>query len=303
VDVAVGRQQELMTQRGQGDDRIKRIVPRVNLEVNGHWICDEGRLSYQRLDAAPRLATAQAPAGQGAEWSDAVARAAELLGAAASGGRAGAIVSPRLTCESMHAWKEFLDSLGPVTIGVRRIERGEDDAILIRADKGANSRGAAWIFGEQATEQTVLEAAARGEIETLLVLGDPLDPEDTARIDDGLRGKLANLIYVGPFVDATASGATVLLPCAAWAEEDGTYVNFEGRVQRVRRCHLPRGEGRPGWRVAADLGVARGLEPPDWTVADDVLRSLGDSVPAFKGLSEKTIGPLGVRNAAETAGA
>ena len=55
--------------------------------------------------------------------------------------------------------------------------------------------------------------------------------------------------------------------------------------------------------MAADLGVARGLEPPDWTGSDDVLRSLGDSVAAFKGMSEETIGPLGVRNAAETAGA
>jgi NADH-quinone oxidoreductase subunit G len=114
---------------------------------------------------------------------------------------------------------------------------------------------------------------------------------------------VANLIYVGPFADATAAGATVLLPCAAWAEEDGTYVNFEGRVQLVRRCHLPRGEGRPGWRVSADLGAARGLEPPVWASFDDVLRSLGESVAAFRGLSEESIGPLGVRNAAETAGA
>ena len=38
VMVAVGNKQELMTSPGQMDDGIKRVVPRVNEEVNGHWI-------------------------------------------------------------------------------------------------------------------------------------------------------------------------------------------------------------------------------------------------------------------------
>ena len=65
VMVAVGTQQELMTSSGQFDDRIKRIVPRVNMDVNGYWMCDEGRLSYQRLDAAPRDGRREMPAGHG----------------------------------------------------------------------------------------------------------------------------------------------------------------------------------------------------------------------------------------------
>jgi NADH-quinone oxidoreductase subunit G len=303
VDVAVGTQQESMTQRGQGDDRIKRIVPRPNVEVNGHWICDEGRLSYQRLEAAPRLETARYAGGDEAAWGDAVERAAGLLKTAGEKGRLGVIVSPRLTCESMHAWKELLDSLGDVKIGVRRIVRGENDDVLIRADKGANSAGAAWIFGTQAAEEAVLEAASAGKIDTLLVLGDPLDPEDTSKVGESVRAKLTDLIHVGPFLDGAAQVATVLLPVAAWAEEDGSYVNFEGRIQLVKRCHMPRGEGRPGWRVAADLGAALGLEPPAWSSAGDVLASLAGSVGAFEGLTEEKIGPLGVRGAAAPAGA
>ena len=55
--------QELMTTVGQLDDRIKRVVPRVNEAVNGHWMCDEGRLSYQRVEDAARLRTAESPVG------------------------------------------------------------------------------------------------------------------------------------------------------------------------------------------------------------------------------------------------
>jgi NADH-quinone oxidoreductase subunit G len=276
VEVSTGTQEELMTTSGQGDSRIKRIVPRVNLDVNGHWICDEGRLSFLRLRAAPRLETAQMPAGREAEWEAAVRQAAAWL----KEGRIAAIVSPRLTCETMYAWKRLL---GNVKLGVRRLSRGEDDELLIRADKGANSKGAAWIFGEGAAEGDVLEAVKRGEIDTLLIAGDPLDPDDSFVPGDDIRAKVKNVIYVGPFQDGAAAAADLLLPCCAWSEEDGTMVNFEGRVQRLRRCHPPRGEGRPGWRVAADLEEAAGNAPPEWSEHGDVFAALAGAVKEFEG--------------------
>ena len=294
VLVAVGQQQVLMTTQGQTDDRIKRIVPRPNEDVNGHWMCDEGRLSYRTLSSAPRLETAEAPAGTAADWDDAVARAAALLGDAARAGRLAAILSPRLTAEDLFAWRRLLEALGGGRIGVRRIARGADDALLVRADKGANSTGAAWILGESATEAAVLEAAARGEVAALLVVGDPLDSAESAAPDPAVRSRVASVIFVGPFVSGAAEGADVRLPAAAWAEEDGTLVNFEGRAQRVRRCHLPRGEGRPGWRIACDLAQAAGGDMPQWTSSDEVLEALAASVERFRGLDATTIGLLGV---------
>jgi NADH-quinone oxidoreductase subunit G len=294
VLVAVGQQQVLMTTPGQTDDRVKRIVPRTNEEVNGHWMCDEGRLSYRRLSVAPRLATAESPAGSPAEWDDAIASAAALLGDAAAAGRLAAILSPRLTAEDLYAWRRLIEALGGGRASVRRIARGEDDALLIRADKGANSEGAAWILGEAATEAEVLDAAVRGEVAALLVAGDPLDPGDTAALDPAVRSRVASVVFVGPFLSGAAEGADVRLPAAAWAEEDGSFVNFDGRVQRVRRCHPPRGEGRPGWRVACDLAAAAKAEMPQWTSADEVLAALAASVERFRGLDAATIGLLGV---------
>ena len=299
VMVAVGNQQETMTTRGQFDDRIKRMVPRVNEEVNGHWMCDEGRLSWQRLEAAARLEAAQAPAGSELDWDDAVSRAAGRLKQAAAAGRAAAIFSPRMVSESFFAWRTLFEQLGPVKVGVRRLVRGEDDDLLIRADKAANSRGAGWIFGAATSEEPILAAAGRGEIDTLVVFGDALDPEDTATVGEESRAKLGELIYVGPFVDATAGRASLLLPACAWSEEDGTLVNCDGRVQWTRRCHIARGEGRPGWRIAVDVGAAAGLEMPDWRSAADVLGSLADCVEPFSGLSERRLGLLGVKGKQE----
>jgi NADH-quinone oxidoreductase subunit G len=297
VVVAVGRQRELMTSPGQQDERIKRIVPRHNEEVNGHWMCDEGRLSYRLLYSSDRLETAQAPAGTRVPWEDAIARAAALLKASAGVGKAAVLASPRLTSEDLFAWRLLLEKLGGARFGVPRLIRGEDDSLLIRADKGANSKGAAWILGEESTEEGVLEALRHGAVETLLVLGDPLDPAGTTELEPGTRSKVSHLVYVGAFASGAAEGASILLPAAAWSEQDGTMVNFEGRVQRVRRAHLPHGEGRPGWRVARDVAEAAGLEFPAWTEGGEVLATMADTVEEYRGLDAEAIGLLGVARA------
>ena len=294
VLVGVGKQQELWTTRGQFDDRIKRIVPRVNDEVNGHWICDEGRLSYRRQIVGDRLASAQGPAGSDKGWDEVVRDVAAQLESAAAAGRAAAIFSPRLVSETYFAWRKLFDELGQVRVGVHRLVRGENDELLLRADKGANAQGAAWVLGDGADARAILDQVAGGQIDTLLVFGDPLDPEDTPVLDDEQRAKLGQLIYVGSFLDATARRASLLLPAAAWAEEDGSFVNFEGRVQWTRRSHLTRGEGRPGWRIAADVAEQAGIELPQWTSATAVLEALAASVEPFKGLTESRLGLLGV---------
>ena len=293
VVVGVGKQQTLMTTRGQLDDRVKRIVPRVNEEVNGWWICDEGRLSYEHEQKAPRLEAARV-AGKETAYDDAVKAAATKLAAAAKAGALGVIVSPRLVSEDVFAWKSVVSALGGGAFGVRSLLRGEDDTLLIRADKGANAQGAAWILGAGATERAVREAVAQGRVKTLLILGDPLDAGDSA-IVEAPAGSGPEVVYCGPFASPSAARASVAVPCASWSEADGTYVNFEGRAQRVRRCHLPQGEARPGWRVAADLAEAAGAAATGWSSAAEVLAALGRAIKEFEGISFEAMGLLGLK--------
>jgi len=299
VVVGVGQQQTMMTTQGQIDDRVKRVVPRVNEEVNGHWMCDEGRMSYLREQGAPRLESPRI-AGIAETYDEAVAAAAVRLSAAGKAGRLGVIASPRLVSEDLFAWKTILGAMGGATYGVSVLARGHDDSLLIRADKGANTRGAAWVLGASASEDAVRAAIGSGKVTTLLVLGDTLDPKDTATTDAAWRGKVDS-VFVGPFFSGIAEQAAVAIPAASWSETDGTYVNFEGRAQRVRRCHLPLGEARPGWRVAMDVAQSAGLAVPAWGSADDVLRDLGAAVKDFSGVTADSMGLLGVR-AAATAG-
>jgi predicted molibdopterin-dependent oxidoreductase YjgC len=176
---------------------------------------------------------------------------------------------------------------------VRALLRGDDDALLIRADKGANARGALSILGASATQAAVFHAVVSGKATTLLVLGDTLDPRDTPALPEAAHGKV-EVVFVGPFLSGAATEAAVAIPSASWSEADGTYVNFEGRAQRVRRCHLPRGEARPGWRIAADVAAAAGSTPPAWASGDDVLAELANGVGDLQGITADAMGLLGV---------
>jgi NADH-quinone oxidoreductase subunit G len=296
VMIATGRQQELMTTRGQQDDRIKRLVPRVNLEVNGHWMCDVGRLSFLRLEAAPRLVEAEQDESA-VDYDIVVREAADRLRAAAGAGRAAILAGPRSTCETLYAWRRLGAALGSPTLAVRRLERGQDDEILLRRDKGANSRGAEWIVGPGASEASLIAAAEGGRLDALVVLGDALDPEDTAPVSDALRSRVQTVIYVGPFRDHAARAASLRLPAAAWSEEDGTIVNFEGRIQQLRRARLPAGAARPAWRIAVDLAEAAGVAIGSWGAAADVLAAAAGEVRELGRLRETEIGLLGVAGA------
>ena len=284
VMVAVGRKQELMTSPGQMDDGIKRVVPRVNEEVNGHWICDEGRLSYIGLSEAERLQFAQDGSGSELEWDSAVEELGKKLQAAS--GKVGIVVSPRVTNETMFAIKQLASAVN-AKVAVQSIVRGEDDNLLIRADKGANSFGGREILGANAADSLLND----GSLSTLIVVGDLLNPADSIEF---ASASAAEKIYIGPFGGDASAAASLRLPTASWAEEDGTMVNCDGRIQKVAQCHRSRGEGRPGWLVMRELIEAATGEAPAWGDAADVYAALANDTELFRGSDAAAIGLLGI---------
>ncbi|MGH9169910.1 MAG: NADH-quinone oxidoreductase subunit NuoG [Acidimicrobiales bacterium] len=100
----------------------------------------------------------------------------------------------------------------------------------------------------------MLEAAARGEIKTLVLLGaDPLsDFPDRVLATQALEA-VDCLISVDGLPNATARLADVVLPVAGPDEREGTTTNLEGRVTRLGRKVVPPGLARQDWVVAAEL--------------------------------------------------
>src|SRR5581483_1628964 len=100
------------------------------------------------------------------------------------------------------------------------------------------------------------------------------------------------VIYVGTNANATSERAHIVLPAAAWVERDGTFTNFEGRVQRFRPALAPIGESLAAWEIVGRLLTATGTESTA-TRAEHWFRALAAAVPAFAGLTYQNLGDEG----------
>jgi NADH-quinone oxidoreductase subunit G len=85
---------------------------------------------------------------------------------------------------------------------------------------------------------------------------------DTARpaAFDHALATAAFHVHAGAYLtEAARRHAHAVLPIGLPPEIDGTYVNLDGRVQRVAAATRLPGEARPGWRVLRALGAALGM--------------------------------------------
>jgi predicted molibdopterin-dependent oxidoreductase YjgC len=80
------------------------------------------------------------------------------------------------------------------------------------------------------------------------------------------------------FLTDTARRADVVLPASSFAEKDGTFVNIEGREQKIKQALAPKGDSRPDWRIIADL-MARLGRPVPYFSARDIYREYSRAIP------------------------
>ena len=65
----------------------------------------------------------------------------------------------------------------------------------------------------------------------------------------------ATVIYQGSHGDRGAHRADIVLPAAAWTEENGLFVNTEGRPQLAMRASFPPGEAKENWAILRALSA------------------------------------------------
>ena len=278
--------------------RVARLKPRFNADVNRWWICDAGRYGFAPVDAKDRLLLPGRREGQAvadAGWDDALAAVAGLLARYAPD-QIGVIASPRMSNEDLFALRRILEHRGIRRVASRVPPRqpGDEDALLIRSDKHPNTRGAE-LLGLDGDAAALLAAARARQVKVLWVFGHDLlaaawpEAETAAAL-----GALEALVFTGANANATSERAHFILPAAAWIEREGTWTNFEGRVQRFRQAAEPLGQVLAEWdllgRVLAALGA-----PVAATRADHWFRELAAAVPAFAGMTYQALGDSGAR--------
>ncbi len=66
------------------------------------------------------------------------------------------------------------------------------------------------------------------------------------------------LVVQDIFLNETTRFADVVLPAAAWSENDGTFTNSERRVSRVRTASVPPGKAMPNWWIFREIAKRMG---------------------------------------------
>ncbi len=61
------------------------------------------------------------------------------------------------------------------------------------------------------------------------------------------------IIYQGSHGDKGAESADIILPGAAYTEQDGYFTNLEGKIQKAYKASYPPGEAKEDWQIINEL--------------------------------------------------
>jgi NADH-quinone oxidoreductase subunit G len=270
------------------DNTIVRMRPRPNEDVNKYFMCDHGRLNYRWLNRRDRVDVPMVRQGAtlaGCDWERALAEATRLM----TGKRVFVLASPMLSNEALFLLSEIARRTGGV--GAFRVQTGAEaplpgvEDLALRADRAANVRGAE-LLGFARSERP-LERLGAGDV--LLVADEELVGEDASG-----AAKAGATIVIGTTLPFWARHtAAAVLPIANMSEEEGTFTNVRGRVQRYLQVKAAPGFARPGWFVLGDLLTALGGAPITGGLPSDVFAALATARPEFAGMSYDTLGMRG----------
>ena len=281
------------------DNKIFRIRSRENSAVNQQWICDDGRYSYHDCENLDRITTPRSrdktaltleSALQALTAHIARLREHQRLDEVAIAGSAWASVEENYVLRRL-----FVDGLGVKKVFIHAPKpSGEDitykSGFTIHADKSPNRRGA-----ERVLESSIplWEGLKKGGVKTLFLLGGSLHQTLTAAEEELLQS-LEMLVVWDVAAGELARLAGLVLPMACSTEQDGTFINVHGRLQRFYAALTPPAGVKPAWGTLTGLAAVLG-HPLPMVSAADVFNDLAGRIPAFAGLSYFKLADVGIQ--------
>ena len=130
----------------------------------------------------------------------------------------------------------------------------------------------------------MLDDAVAGTFKALYVQGEDIAQSDpnTQHVEAALDA-LECLIVQDLFLNETAKFAHVFFPGTSFLEKDGTFVNAERRINRVRAV-MPSKAGLQEWEATQALATAMGY-PMHYQSAAEILAEIAALTPSFAGVT------------------
>jgi NADH-quinone oxidoreductase subunit G len=229
---------------GHRSGQVFRYRPRVNPEVNDHWLCDYGRFSYEQYETdrvvVPKVRTEDDYLAI-STWHEALDAIEKnfagakniLIVASAQMTNEEAWMAKALASRTNANIGVMVDPIGPIKMKART-------EWLVGDQAGPNFRGVRAVTGDYSIEN-LLEAGADG-IDVLYIL----DARFSERTKDpavvaNLRKAKFLVVHSWDATQPLTEVADVLIPGATLPEKEGTFTNLQGRVQRFHQAYPPKG--------------------------------------------------------------
>ncbi len=301
------------TRMGVRNNELLRIEPRENMGVNDYWLCDYGRLETiknnnnkdLRINSAA-IRTDSINELVDVDWDEAVSHSLSQLKKYQSN-EILFVASPFSTLEDNYALKKFAKDVfsSDNVFYIPNVNENFGDDMLKKSDMTPNSNGLK-LLG--------INTYTSGNYKAVVVLND-----DLSRLP-GI-GKPETVIELSSFKNNSIK-SNVVLPLSTYAEINGTFVNFQNKVQRIRPAaatleqerlpgqfsmsrldkfgahndrwtHGARSNSRPGWKIIKQLAKAFGSNF-SFDNSEEVFEELSNTVEGMNGYDYESVGHEGI---------
>ncbi|MCP4293086.1 MAG: molybdopterin-dependent oxidoreductase [bacterium] len=239
-------------------DRIFRLKPRFNPDVNGRFMCDKGRMTYKAVHSDNRLGEPEF-GGKAINWVQAIEDLQEVV----ARDKVGLIIgSAHQSVEELHLLKVLkMATACPELIGgLADSDKGEADELLVSADRTPNRKGLE-LLDLPEVSATVMAEKIKSAIGTVVILGG--DPAENETVAEALKTG-PRVLYIGTHRNKTTELASHILPGCTWAEKGGIFVNKDNRLQEFKPALRGKNQAREDWRVLGELLAGVGVpQVPD----------------------------------------
>ncbi|MDB4054844.1 molybdopterin-dependent oxidoreductase [Akkermansiaceae bacterium] len=277
-------------------NKIFRVTPRQNDDVNSCWMPDSHRLSYTCPSDDNRLSAPLIKADGVHEetcWSNSISAAAEAI-KQFEGNEIAIIASGKQTNEELFMMRTLAAELGTDLISIIPHTQ-ESDKMLISEDRNPNTTGAGLVLGlDDPTEKlaSIKDGISNGSIKAVVAASeDLLDAGFSAEDIDGLE----LLISIFNTTNATAQASDIVFPGASSAEKRGSMINVTGRLQKLNAACIPPADTRDDWEIISDIILAITGETPEQAPLsiDQLSEIISNNIPQLEGKNLANISELG----------
>lgn len=263
------------------DEKVYRLKPRFNPEVNDWWMCDEGRYGFKYIQDKKRISSPLVRRGlehTTPDWKDipAILRYRfEQFVKEQGGEKVVAVLSPFMANEEAWLLATFMRDVAPqasLVMGPVPYE-GEDQSFPVKAsgddikftilkEKAPNRKGIESLLeslgGSTLTFEQFIEKTGAGDFTAAWLVGGypkPWVEKDAAK----LAGKFDLLVVQDIFENEFTAKADVVLPACAWAEREGSFTNADGLSQPFHWAIAPpdgaRRDGQYLFEIVGETGL------------------------------------------------